>query len=183
MDRIWRKNYFIDKDFQSKFIIKFCSIVIVSSLLIGVILFYSSRGFTTVAMEGSRVIVKRTSDLILPIIIETLLLVTVFSAVWAILLTLFTSHKIAGPLYRLKKEIDNLKNGNLNANFRTRKSDQLQNLARSLTDMGEVLDKKHAELRKKLTELRVSLDKAVLDKDTITKKLSELEETLNYFKI
>jgi len=178
-----RRNFFIDKNFQSKFIVKFCAIVIISSFIIGVILFYSSRGFTTVTMEGSSVIVKRTSDIILPIVVQTLVLVTLFSAVWVTLLTLFTSHKIAGPLYRLKKEIDNLKNGKLNVSFRTRRSDQLQNLSRSLSEMGEALDRKHLELKRKLAELKACLDKAALDKDVVSKKIGELEEILSYFKI
>ena len=62
MENNKRRNYFIDKSFQTKFIIKFCMIVMVSSLLIGVFLFFLSRNLTTVAIENARVIVKSTSD-------------------------------------------------------------------------------------------------------------------------
>ena len=96
MEKWRRRNYFIDKNFQSKFIIKFCIIVIISSLAVGVSIFYLSQNFTTVAIENAHVIVKKTSDFMLPIVAETLALVTLFSAIAVIILTLFTSHKIAG---------------------------------------------------------------------------------------
>ena len=154
MEKYRRRNYFIDKSFQTKFILKFCLIVILSSITIAILLFILSRNFTTVAIENAHVIVKGTSSFLAPIIIETLSLVTVFSAICVIILTLFVSHKIAGPLYRLKKEIDEMKNGNMNLDFRTRKADQLQELANSLADMSKSLMGKHAALKVKLKELK-----------------------------
>ena len=183
MENIKRRNYFIDKSFQAKFIIKFCMIVTISSLLIGALLFFLSRHLTTVAIENAQVIVKSTSDFMLPIIIETILLVTIFAALAVIALTLFASHKIAGPLYRLKREIDLFKNGDLKANFTTRKSDQLQDLAGSLFDMGKVFNNRHSELKGKLIEVKRSLEDSQSDKQAILKKLGELEQALNYFKI
>jgi len=183
MENSKRRNYFIDKSFQTKFIIKFCMIVMVSSLLIGVFLFFLSRNLTTVAIENARVIVKSTSDFMLPIIIETILVVTFFAALAGIVLTLLTSHKIVGPLYRLKREIDIFKTGNLKANFTTRRSDQLQNLTISLFEMGEVFTNRHAELKGKLAGVKKSLEDPQGDRQATLKKLDELEQALSYFKI
>ena len=183
MEKGRRRNYFIDKPFQTKFIIKFCAIVIVSSMIIGASLFYLSRGFTTVAIESAHVIVKSTSDFMLPITVEILILATVFSAVLVILLTLLTSHKIAGPLYRLKKDIEAFKNGQLNLSFKTRKTDQLQEMAEALSEMSIALTGKHMELKNKLADLKSSLQKPDADKDAVIRKLNELESYLSYFKI
>ena len=40
-----RKNYFIDKSFQAKFILLFCSVVIISSVLVIGLLLFSLPGF------------------------------------------------------------------------------------------------------------------------------------------
>ena len=183
MEKYRRRNYFIDKSFQTKFILKFCLIVILSSITIAILLFILSRNFTTVAIENAHVTVKSTTSFLAPIIIETLSLVTVFSAICVIMLTLFVSHKIAGPLYRLKKEIDEMKNGNMNLDFRTRKADQVQELANSLADMSKSLTGKHAALKVKFKELKDCAANAGTDKSAIIKKIGEVEEVLNYFKI
>ena len=119
----------------------------------------------------------------LPIIIETILVVTFFAALAGIVLTLLTSHKIVGPLYRLKREIDIFKTGNLKANFTTRRSDQLQNLTISLFEMGEVFTNRHAELKGKLAGVKKSLEDPQGDRQATLKKLDELEQALSYFKI
>ena len=183
MEKWRRKNYFIEKNFQTRFIMRFCAIVITSSLLIIWLLFILSVNFTTVAIENAHVIVKRTSDFMLPIVIQTVMVVTAFSAFAVIALTLFTSHKIAGPVYRLKIEIEKFKNGNLSANFKTRSSDQLQDLALSLSDMGQVIGKQHLEIRSKFEQLQKCLGSPNPDKNAIIKYLDELEQSISYFKI
>ena len=183
MDNIRRRILFIDKDFQIKFIAKFCVIVILSSVLVGALLLLFSENFTTVAIENTQVVVKNMSNFILPIIIETVSIVTVFTALAVVILTLFVSHKISGPLYRLKKEIDVFKSGYLKANFKTRKSDQLKELTTSLYEMGNSLADKHLELKNKLAALKTSLQDPAEDKGVILKKLNELEQVLSYFKI
>lgn len=175
-----RRNYFIDKNFQSRFIIKFCIIVIVSSIAIGASIFYLSTNFTTVAIENAHVVVKKTSDFMLPMVAEILIIVTALSALSVIVLTLFTSHKIAGPLYRLKKEIEEFKGGKLTTNFRTRNSDQLKDLAEALGDMGKELCCRHAALKEKLAELKNSYDHGAVE--AVSAKLKELESIINYFK-
>ncbi|MBL7131538.1 MAG: hypothetical protein ISS45_09090 [Candidatus Omnitrophica bacterium] len=180
---IRRSHYFIEKEFQAEFIIKFCSIVILASLIIGLLVIFLSQGSTTVTIENTRVLVKNTSDFIFPIMLQTLIIATVLSSLSVIILTLFTSHKIAGPLYRLKKEIELFKRGNLSPSFRIRSKDQLQGLANALSDLANSFKDKHKALRDKALELKVVLQTSHYDRDAINAKLKEIEDILNYFKI
>lgn len=176
-----RRNYFIDKKFQTRFIIRFAVIVLLSSIVIGTSVLYLSRDFTTVAIEDARVIVKNTADFMLPVLAQTILVVTVFSAVAVIILTMYTSHKIAGPLYRIRREIMALKEGNLNANFRTRHDDQLQELAGALLEMTGAMRRRHQDLKAKLLQLKDCARGA--DKDAVNRAINELEQLLDYYKI
>jgi nitrogen fixation/metabolism regulation signal transduction histidine kinase len=183
-----RRQYFIDKDFQTKFILKFCAIVIISSLLIGGLIFLFSQNSTTVAIENTKVVVKRTADFILPVMIGTLLIVALFSALVVTAMTLLASHKIAGPLYRLKQEIDILKEADLTRSFNIRAKDQLQALAKSLNDMSDSLRKKHTELKKKCSTLISYLKEKNFriqpeQKEEFSKMLQDIEDILNYFKV
>ena len=179
MGKDLRRNYFIDRGFQSKFIIRFCLVLLVTSLLIGALFIFFTESSTTVAIENTKVVVKRTSDFIMPIMVQTLIIVTISSALSVIILTLFTSHKIAGPLYRVKKEIDRLKQGDLTSSCRIRKNDQLQNLANDISDLTEAWRDKHKLLRDKVLDIRTSLDSGIDVKD----KVKELEDIQQFFKV
>ncbi len=152
-------------------------------------MFFMSEGSTTVAIENTQVVVKKTADFILPVIVSTLILVFVFSSIAVLFLTLRTSHKISGPLFRLTREIDALKDGNFTGrNFSIRGSDQLQNFAASLRDMCNNLNKKHSDIRQKYKALRDYLNSkdysiSEQDKEKFLKILKDIEQELDSFKI
>ncbi|MEM7816571.1 MAG: methyl-accepting chemotaxis protein [Candidatus Aenigmatarchaeota archaeon] len=177
-----RRNYFIEKSFQTKFILKFCLVVLVSFFIVGVLLFFLLQNSTTVVIENTKVKVKTTADFILPILIQTLIVVSIFSAILVSLITLFVSHKIAGPLYRLKREIKKLESGDLNADFRIRSTDQLQDLASALKDMRETLVNNLVKIKQNYETLSEALNKSYEQKEQIKSKLEQLKESINFFK-
>lgn len=132
-----RRVYFIEKKFQINFILKFCILVIIGSLLIGILIYLLSQKSTTVVFEHSRAVVKSTADFLLPFLIQTIIVVSIFIAISTIILTLFISHKIAGPLYRLKKALNAIGFGDLlgGLTFSFRRNDQLQDIAESVSEM------------------------------------------------
>jgi methyl-accepting chemotaxis protein len=183
-----RKNYFIDPSFQRRFILKFCVVVLISSLLSGGLIFLFSQNSNTVAIENTQVVVKRTADFILPLVALTILIVCVFSALVVLILTLLISHKISGPLYRFRKSIECLKEGDFLTNFKIREKDQLQELARGLSGMCEALKQKHIELNNKWNALKIYLQEKNLpisdeEKARLSKMQEEINEVLKYFKV
>lgn len=154
-----RRTYFIDRSFQTKFIIKFCLLIISASLLTGILIYYFNRQTTTVAFENLRVVVKSTSDFILPIMLEILAIVTVLVSIATIIVTLFTSHKITGPLYRLKAELEKIKSGNLSSEVRIRADDQLQRVASELDEMRKTSKNSIEKLIDNWDSIKTSLDR------------------------
>ena len=143
----YRRTYFIDQKFQLNFMFKFCALVIIGSLMIGVLIYAFSLRSTTVVFEHSRAMVKSTADFILPILLQTILVVSIVVAISTIILILFISHKIAGPLYRLKKELSTIGGGNLANGFSIRKDDQLQEMAVCVSSMVKGLRDRIANLK------------------------------------
>jgi methyl-accepting chemotaxis protein len=183
-----RKQYLIDKKFQLTFIMKFCTIVILSSLVIGALIFYLSRNSTTVAIENTRVFVKPTSDFILPQVVITVIVVSVIFSSILFVMALIATHRIAGPMYRLRKEIDNVRGGDLTSAFIIRDKDQLKGLAKSLGDMGSVLRQKHADLKTRTDTLRSFLKEknysvSFEDKERFSALLKDIDDILVYFKV
>ncbi len=183
-----RRNYFIDRKFQSKFIFKFCLLTALTSILTAALIIYLSRTSTTVAIENTKVVVKTTADFILPIVVNTFILVFFASAIAVMLLTIFTSHKIAGPLYRIKKEIEAFTAGDLKRTFQIRGTDQLQDLASSLFIMGNSFRIKHLEIQQDYSRLKqvvkgieFSLPEGI--KQKIEDTLKSLDEKIYKFKV
>jgi len=130
-----RKRFYISKSFQSRFIAKFCLLVICASLLSGALIYYFNQKTTTIAFDHLKVVVKSTADFILPAMLEILVSVTFIIIIATIAVTLFTSHKLVGPLYRVELEIDKIKRGNLSIPIHIREKDQTKRLAASLEEM------------------------------------------------
>lgn len=173
-----RKQYIVDKKFQLKFIFKFCIIVIFVSVAVGLLIFYFTKGSTTVAIENTKVTVKETQDFILPVILTTVLSVGFFSALVVFFSTLFATHRIAGPIYRLSREVEKLKQGDLTRTFKIRSYDEFQELAENLSEMSLALRENYAALKRKTEDL-----KTFQDKEALLNKMKDLERLLERFEV
>lgn len=188
MAQAQRKEYFIDRSFQARFIMKFCILVVLASCLIGVLLLLFSQQSTTVAIEHTQVVVKRTIDFFLPIIGWVTLAVALIAAGAVLLLTMYVSHKIAGPLYRIKRELGHVIQGDLSRNFKIREQDQLQLLSVSLNEMAGMLKDKHTVLKTQWSVLKKLHDQyfhalSVDDKAKLSEITTEIDIALNHFKV
>jgi len=175
-----RRNIFIDKNFQTKFVIKFCFVSILSSLILILLLLSLLNNSTTVAIENTQVIVKKTSDFIMPFAIVTTFTVIIASSICVLFLALFISHKISGPLFRFKKEIDILKTGDLNRSFAIRGNDQLQELSKSLVEACDFLKNRFTALNEITTDLENNINET---SDKVAKDIKKLRKELDNIKI
>ena len=179
-----RKNYFIDKKFQSNFIVKFCILVVATGALIMAALYVLTKKATTVSFVNSRVIVQSTADFIFPVLIQTFIVATVLISLATILFTLFVSHRIAGPAFRFKKVLKALAEGDFCGECKIRKNDSLKDVAAAINN---VMENTRSPLKK--TALRISALKETVKNmpdqasaNNLKKVISELEKTFRYFK-
>jgi len=180
-----RKNYFIEKSFQAKFIFKFCLLLILGGLLTIAILYLMAMESTSVTFVNTRVMVKTTADFLLPLLIQTFLVVTIMMGIATIFLLLFASHKIAGPLFHFKKAMQELESGNFAVDFRVRKLDQLQALADSFESMFKKIGQELAQVKGSARSLKEKLDtlseNEVSDhKRSTLKELKKISEEINH---
>ncbi|MDO8525289.1 MAG: hypothetical protein Q7S07_02235, partial [Candidatus Omnitrophota bacterium] len=72
-----RRQYYIKKEFQRNFILKFCLLVLTGSVISGVIVYLMSRATVTTSFEGLRLVIKSTADYILPAVLLSGMIVVV----------------------------------------------------------------------------------------------------------
>jgi len=182
-----RKTYFISGSFQKRFILKFCLLIAGASLLTGFFIYLFNRSTTTVAFEELRIAVKSTSDFILPITLQILTVTAFLAGAAVIFITLFTSHKISGPLYRLCTELEKMKQGDLSRKVKLRADDQIQDLASELDELRIRLKESIDALRENVEPLKKCVEDKDCSMDKQEKKLAvaglkKIEEELLKFK-
>ena len=170
-----RSNYFIDKRFQSDFIFKFCILVITGSFISGLIIYLMSKSTLTTAFDNSRLTIKSTADFILPAVLLASTIVIVLIGLATVWVTIFTSHRIAGPLYRMTKDIEEVAGGNLKTRFSLRNHDELKRLAVSFDKMTESLRESIASIKETVAQL----DKKAPQE--LGPELDKLKRTVNKF--
>lgn len=180
-----RRNFFIKKEFQRNFIMKFCVVVILGSLISGGILYWMSKSTVTTTFENSRLTIKSTADYILPSVILSSLVVILGTGVATIFITLFTSHKIAGPLYRMEKDVQEFTTGNLNVRFGLRQDDELKLLASSLDIMAVTMKTRVSDIKKAVVELESAVEssKMAVMSEKAKEKLQNIKIEISKFKI
>jgi methyl-accepting chemotaxis protein len=154
--RLIRKKYLIDKKFQAIFILKFVLVLVAGGILSIVITLLTTESTLTSSFEGSRLVIEKTSIAILPSVIMTNIIATSVVGIMAVLITLLLSHKIAGPMFRFSKDLDEISQGNFQKKIQIRKGDQFESVAISLNTMVTNLNEKICEIQQELEKVTES---------------------------
>ena len=178
-----RKNFYIKKRFQSTFILKFCALVVLGSLISSITIYLMSKATVTTTFENSRLVIKTTADFILPAVLVSSTVVILLIGLAAIAITLFTSHKIAGPLYRLEKDVNEITLGNLRMVFNLRQGDEIKPLAVSLNAMAQSLKGRLTRIKSLLKELDAAIGSSPNISSDITVKIKKVMEEIEKFNL
>jgi len=191
-----RRNYFIKKNFQVNFTVKFLIIILIEAFLAAGLFLYMSKGTLTTGYLGSELRIARTYDFFLPMLLLSNLIIVGVSAVIGIGVLIFLSHRLAGPLYRFENILDAIKKGDLTQRFKLRENDQFVELANSINEHTDTLDKNMGHLKAgvmEFSQLASKMQTAMASDPSankelerllqeMSKKLQELEGAANYFK-
>jgi methyl-accepting chemotaxis protein len=188
-----RRKFFIDKQLQTKVVLVTIIVLLVQTLVVVAAIFspymmiLSSEALSPEKVNAARAFL--------------LLHGRVWPAVFAIILlfgalSIFLSHRIVGPLYRIKKCISELADGNLNIVVTLRKHDELQDLADLVNLWADktrllvgTLEKNHNLLTEDIAELEREISTRLID-ETAGKEFIEklrvstdsIRETLDSFR-
>lgn len=181
--KIKRRIYLIKTRFQLKYAGMILLFMFVAAWIVGSTVYYTGwllmgEKLANVYPQGRLVSIMRMIDLTL---ILRLLLLTPLVA----LLSIFLSHKIAGPLYRVEKFIKAVARGDLSTKLRLRQGDELQELAEAINDMTDDLKNRVKRLKGisnmaglELERLRRILGKELPDIKVVKSEVDELAKSI-----
>lgn len=134
-----RRRYIVSKKFQLRYVKLILLVVFLTAFVTGFSIYYNSwvllgEKLATVYPQGRLVALFNTVNIRLAF---NLLIVIILCTAIGIL----TSHKIAGPLYRIKLFLGRMIEGDYSGRLRLRKNDELHDLAEIINRLAEKLEK------------------------------------------
>ncbi len=119
----------------------------------------------------------------MPAVILTNVITLIVITFATIVVVLFISHKIAGPMFRFEKDLKDIGQGDLTKKVRLRKKDQFTNLADSLNIMTATLHEKVVSAQAEVEQL-IELASKEKAPQKLVEGLNHLHKSLNqHFRI
>ena len=168
-----RRIYMVRMDFQKDFIIRMCILIVAATVIASAIIYVFCGATVTTVFKDSRLSILSTNHFIMPYLLLSSLIATFCAGFACWRMTLIVSNRLAGPIYRLEKDIAKVAQGDLSVRFRLRQKDELQSLAKILNDMTKdwhkdisILKDQMVHLEKATPQSKASLEavKSVLEK-------------------
>ncbi len=148
MKRHWhRRNYFIKKELQGKYIFSFFIFVIVGSIIFSLIFSFLSYNTLTVVYEDYNLQIGKTPLVLFKEILGSHWIFIVTAGFSVVILSMFLTHRFAGPIYRFEKSVEEMIKGNFNFEIRIRKKDEGKELAYLMNQLLNNVSSKIKELR------------------------------------
>ena len=136
-----RRRILINKALQLKYTYFILFLIILYSACLGFAMYNNARISSKVVTEYVQENQKLTQKLAT---IDKTVLITIIAAMIlnAIVITytgIFSTHKVAGPIYRFKKHLENIRTGNFALHTKLRKNDLLLDIAEDLNTTSDFL--------------------------------------------
>lgn len=176
-----RRKYIIEKGLQFRYIGLVFTLALIASIVTGWTVFATGWHFlgeklASVYPQGRLVYVLRATNMALA---RNLLLVSPL----IFILGLLFSHRIAGPVYRIGKTLNDISKGNLGLKIKLREGDELVDLADTINNLTEnfnktiILDKDIAvKIEKDLEDIKMLVSSQPCDCVKIQSLINSLQE-------
>ena len=174
-----RRTHYIQRKFQTAFIVRFCFIALGAMILTSVILYLLTRDTLTTTFTSSGLAIQETSWIILPNLIITNLIVLACFIVATVFLTLYMSHRIGGPLHQIEKMIDLVSHGNLKGRVSLRKGDQLKCIGSKFNHMMAGLNNRVRQIQTKVGEVKALTQSPDEQTEEVKIKIEKLDEMVH----
>ncbi|PLX15244.1 MAG: hypothetical protein C0601_13550 [Candidatus Muiribacterium halophilum] len=177
-----RKNYFIEKGLQSQIIVAFIVLTVFVLMITMFNLYFLSQYMVANTLEPSEYI--QFSSMLsraFSMLKYKIYFLIGLDVIIVFIVSLFISHQLAGPGYKIKKSITKIKDGNLNFKVVLREGDKFDDIANELN----ALIRKNSMDVNELITIKDKFKTALRTKDDqlAIETLAKLEEHVNKFLI
>lgn len=172
-----RRNYFINKELQGKYIFKYFLLVALGSILFSLIFSFFSSNTLSIVYDNYHLKIGSTPGILLTKILSTQWFFIVIGGGVTIVFTLILTHRIAGPFYRFEKTLDAMNKKELSPIIVLRKKDEGKELAEKINGFNMMLSSDLNQMMRNAEEINLYCEKT--DQDTLDKIQKINLDTMN----
>jgi len=181
---ITQEQTVIEPSYRRNFIFKVCSVFLLIIVVCAAVFYaYFDRTFDN-SYVGALATLEGLSREMCYGIIFSVLVQVIFLTLLVFFISIVWTHKIAGPLYRLRLSFQQVASGSLSVVIRFRNTDQLQNIPVLFNSSLEQLKGDFNQLHREIVGIKVEIDQLAeeccqQDGCEMTSRLKECEERLH----
>lgn len=144
-----RRNYFIKKNYQGKLILGYFLFVVVGCLIFAISLALLSADSMTMVYQDNDLHIGQTPFVLLKQLLTANWIFIVLGSGLVVLVAMFITHRLAGPMFRLERAVDNMNRGQLDDVIYLREKDEGKELAAKLNNFNRALSDQMGQIRKR----------------------------------
>ncbi len=168
-----RRNIFIKKDFQGKLILGYFLFVGGGCLIFLFILGLFSADTLTLSYINHDLQLGQTPIMLLKKTLAANWVFIVIGSAFLVVAGMLITHRIAGPLFRLEKALDNMLKGKLNDTIYLRTNDEGKDIAKKINDFNADLSLTVKNLQGNTEAIASLLEQARLKAQSLDKEQQE----------
>lgn len=174
MNRTWkRRNFFIKKDLQGKYMFSFFIFLVAGSIIFTLIFSLLSFNTMTIVYDNYKLQIGKTPLMLIKEILSAQWIFIVAGGFLFVVLSMFLTHRFAGPIFRFEKSIEEMTKGNLDFRIYLRTKDEGKELAEKINILIDMLSSDIKEMRR----LSEEVNNKLTDADNSLKGNREGKET------
>jgi methyl-accepting chemotaxis protein len=183
--RYRRRNFFINREYQGRTIFNYFLLILAGSILFSLVFSFFSSNTISIVYDDYHLKLGTTPGILIDRIFSAQWFFIVICGSAVILITLFLTHRVAGPFYRFEKSIDSMIAKDISFKIHLRKKDEGKNIARRLNSFNQMLSEQLAAMESINEEIRkLASDNKNPEQDTfdlILEKSQKLDALINEF--
>jgi len=169
-----RRDVFINKAFQWRFIVGVFLLILLSGLCSALLIFWITGGDLQAQSQTAHAsIINAWDRLGLSIFIGNIVAIFIAGTL-AVFVAIYASHKIAGPLYRFERLCQQVGDGDLDVLVVLREKDQLQELGAAFAEMIAKLRARHTEQQAVIADIKAEIEALKQNPNIVDQKLDDL---------
>lgn len=173
-----RRNYFINREFQGRTIFHYFLLVLAGSILFSMIFSFFSSNTISIVYEDYHLRLGTTPNILMEKLFSAQWSFIVICGAAVILVTLFLTHRSAGPFYRFEKSLDAMISGDLSLDIHLREKDEGKGIAKKINEFNRLLARRLTAMEALNNEIH-DLASAQADADDTLARILDNTEKIN----
>lgn len=155
-----RRNFFIKRDFQGRLILGYFLFVTGGCLFFIVLLGLFSADSLTISYNNHDIQFGQTPFMLMQSVLAAHWIFIVLGGAFLVLAAMLITHRIAGPIFRFEKALDNMNSGNLCDTIYLRGKDEGKELAGKINAFNLQLSQSLKAIRNNATAMTTLINEA-----------------------